>query len=324
MGTSSSAELKAFDAAARAGSMSAAARMLGVSQPTISAHVASLEQRFGVELFHRRGRGVVLTEFGALLHEATHRITRAEEQAEQLLLSARSQYQGHLRIGAIGPYNVTPVIRRFRAAYPRVQVSVSMGDSRAVVQGVRDQQQDVGLLLHAVDDAHVHCLPYRRQPLVVLAPRTHPLASRTQVALADLEGMEFVLREHGSGTRAVFEAGLATAGVKVRCSLVMGSREGVKEAVAQGLGLGVVASTAHAPDRRVLALPLREDLATHVHVICLRERLQASLIARFLQVVQAEREGLSSEESPASTAPAGSPGAPTAPPSRTPARVPRS
>lgn len=291
MGTSSSAELKAFDAAARTGSMSAAARLLGVSQPTVSAHVASLEHRYGVELFHRRGRGVVLTEFGALLHEATHRITRAEEHALQLLLSARSQYQGHLRIGAIGPYNVTPVVRRFRAAYPKVQVSVAMGDSRAVVQGVLDHEHDLGVLLHAVDDARVHCLPYRRQPLVVLAPRGHPLAARAEVALPELEGEEFVLREHGSGTRAVFEQGLAAAGVKVRCSLVMGSREGVKEAVAQGLGLGVVAATAHTPDDRVVSLPVRGgDLATYVHVICLRERMQAALIARFLQAVHAERE----------------------------------
>jgi LysR family transcriptional regulator, low CO2-responsive transcriptional regulator len=293
MGVSSSAELRAFEATARAGSMSGAARQLGLSQPTISAHIASLEQRFGVELFHRRGRGVALTEFGALLHEATHRIRRAEEEAELLLLSARSQYQGHLRLGAIGPYNVLPILRRFRASHPRVQVTVSMGDSRAVLRGVLDQAHDAGILLHAVDDARVHCLPYRRQPLVVLAPRTHPLADRGQVSLHDLQGQEFVLREPGSGTRAVFEAGLAAAGVQVRCSLVLGSREGIKEAVAQGLGLGVVAATAFAPDDRVVAVPLQPaDLATHVHVVCLRERLQAALIQRFLQAALAERDDL--------------------------------
>lgn len=302
MGVSSSAELRAFEATARAGSMSAAARQLGLSQPTVSAHIASLEQRFGVELFYRRGRGVVLTEFGALLHEATHRIRRAEEEAELLLLSARSQYQGHLRLGAIGPYNVLPMLRRFRAACPKVQVSVRMGDSRAVLRGVLDLEHDVGILLHAVDDARVHCLPYRRQPLVVLAPRAHPLAARGQISLADLHGQEFVLREAGSGTRAVFEAGLAAAGVQVRCALVMGSREGVKEAVAQGLGLGVVAATAWVPDDRVVALPVQPaDLATHVHVVCLKDRLQASLIQRFLQAAQAARtiDGFPCPEPPA-------------------------
>lgn len=293
MGVSSSAELRAFEATARTGSMSGAARLLGLSQPTISAHIASLEQRFGVELFHRRGRGVVLTEFGALLHEATHRVLRAEEEAELLLLSARSQYRGHLRLGAIGPYNVLPILRRFRASHPRVQVTVRMADSRAVLRGVLDLEHDVGILLHAVDDARVHCLPYRRQPLVVLAPRAHALAGRGRVSLEDLHGQEFVLREPGSGTRAVFEAGLAAAGVQVRCAVVMGSREGVKEAVAQGLGLGVVAATAWVPDDHVVALALHpDDLATHVHVVCLKDRLQASLIQRFLLAAQAERDGL--------------------------------
>lgn len=289
---SSSAELRAFDATARTGSMSAAARALGLRQPTISAHVASLESRFGVELFHRLGRAVVLTEFGTLLHEATHRIHRAEEQALQLLLSARSRYRGHLRIAAIGPYNVTPMIRHYRTRHPGVRVTVSMGDSRAITARILDHADDVGVLLHAVDDDRVHSMAHGRQPLVVLAARSHPLASRAGLTPADLQGQEFVLREDGSRTRAVFEAGLAQVGVRVRCSVEMGSREGVREAVAQGLGLGVVAANACTPDDRLVALPIVDlDLFTHVHVICLRERLQASLIARFLESARQVRDG---------------------------------
>lgn len=86
MDISSSAELKAFDATARTGSMSAAARLLGIRQPTISAHIAGLEKRFGVELFVRHGRGVELTTFGQALHEISNRIYHAEQQAALLLL----------------------------------------------------------------------------------------------------------------------------------------------------------------------------------------------------------------------------------------------
>jgi DNA-binding transcriptional LysR family regulator len=96
-------ELKAFDATARAGSMSAAARLLGLRQPTISAHIAHLESAWGVELFFRRGRRVELTEFGRTLRDATNRIFRAEEDALALLASARSHYQGRLTICAVGP-----------------------------------------------------------------------------------------------------------------------------------------------------------------------------------------------------------------------------
>jgi LysR family transcriptional regulator, low CO2-responsive transcriptional regulator len=290
MDLSSSAELRAFDATARSGSMSAAARLLGIRQPTISAHIAGLEKRFGVELFVRRGRGVELTTFGEALHEVSNRIYRAEQQAALLLLSARSQYEGHLKVSAVGPYNVLPMVKRYRALFPKIRLAISVGDSRQIVESILNHRDDVGVLLHAVNDERVHCVPFRRQALVVFAAVTHPLANRKNITLCDLEGYEFVLREQGSQTRSVFESGLAAAGVGIRSSLEMGSREAVREAVAQGLGLGVVAQTAFAPDARLVLLPVIDmNLSTHVHVICLAERHSAPLIAGFLAVVDGLR-----------------------------------
>ena len=287
MDTSSLAELKAFDATARAGSMSAAARMLRLRQPTVSAHIANLEQRFGVELFVRRGRGVELTEFGHVLREITHRICSAEEQAHGLLLDVRNQYQGVLRLGAIGPYNVTPMIRRFRELWPKVRIVVDMGDSREVLGQVLDHRADLGIVLHEVDDARIHCVPYRRQRLLVFAPRGHPLAGRPELTIAHLEGQEFVVREEGSRTQLIFDQRLAAAGVRIRRSVQVGSREAVREAVAQGLGLGVVAETAYVADPRLVRLDIpRLELFTHAHVVCLRDRRAAPLVARFLSVVE--------------------------------------
>ncbi len=286
MSFSSSSELRAFDATARTGSMSAAARLLGLRQPTVSAHIASLERAYGVELFHRRGGRIELTDFGALLQEVTQRITRGEQQAAALLLAARNSYEGMLKLGAIGPHNIVPMVARYRQQHPAVRVAVAIGDSRTVASRVMDQQDDVGLLLHAVDDPRVHCRPYRRQPLLVFAPSGHVLAHRAGLTLKDLGGFEFVLREEGSRTRQTFLAGLATAGVTIRTSLEMGSREAVREAVAQGLGLGVVAQTAFVPDPRLVVLQIGGmALHTHVHVICLAERRNATLIAGFLRVV---------------------------------------
>jgi aminoethylphosphonate catabolism LysR family transcriptional regulator len=287
MDISSSAELKAFDATARSGSMSAAARLLGIRQPTISAHVAGLEKRFGVELFVRRGRGVELTTFGLALHEVSNRIYRAEQQAELLLLGARSQYEGHLKVSAVGPYNVLPMVKRYRTLFPRIRLAISVGDSRKIVESILDHRDDVGVMLHAVSDHRVHCVPYRRQPLIVFGAISHPLADLKTMMLSDLEGQEFVLREQGSQTRSIFESGLKAAGIRIRSSLEVGSREAVREAVAQGLGLGVVAQTAFVADSRLVVLPIGDmALSTHVHVICLAERQSAPLIARFIGVAE--------------------------------------
>lgn len=268
--------------------MSAGAQLLGIRQPTISAHIAGLEKRFGVELFVRRGRGVELTAFGTALHEITNRIYRAEQQAALLLLSGRSQYEGHLKVCAISPYNLLPMVQQYKARYPRIRLAVSLGDSSRIVDAVLDHREDVGVLLHEVNDTRVHCLPYRQQALFVFASISHPLTSKTHLTLADLEGQEFVLREQGSQTRAVFEAMLARGGVCIRSSLEMGSREGVREAVAQGLGLGVVVETAYVEDSRLRVLPISDMTAsTHVHVICLEERRSAPLVSAFFEIVRA-------------------------------------
>ena len=286
-------ELKAFEATARCGSMSAAARQLNCRQPTISGHIANLEQRYGVELFHRLGRRLELTDFGVLLHEVSNRMCQAEQDAAALLLGARCQYVGRLHIAAIGPYNVMPLLTRFRQRHPAVQIAVSVGDSRRIVERIGRYEGDIGVVLHAVGDPRYVCMPYRRQQLVVFARRGHALAQRGELRLHDLENQEFVMREEGSTTRRVFEQALLAAGVRIRATLEMGSREGVREAVAQGLGLGVVADTAFLDDPRLCRLPLPVPaLHTHPHLICLAERRQARLINSFFEVVQQHRDAL--------------------------------
>lgn len=280
------AQLKAFDATARLGSMSAAARALGLTQPTVSAHIARLEEHHGLELFFRRGQRVELTDFGRVLYDTTKRIFRAEEDAWALLASARNHYRGRLSVCAVGPYNVTPMLKRFRARWPLVDLAVSLGDSRQIVDQVLDYQGDLGVLVHAVDDPRIHCVPFRRQPLVVFARHDHPLAERKGLRINDLASQEFVLREIGSTTRRVFEQRLASAGVRVRCAVEIGSREALREAVAEGLGLGVVAEPAYVPDTRLTRLDVVDlEAYTHVHVICLTDRKAVPLIVGFLSIV---------------------------------------
>jgi LysR family transcriptional regulator, low CO2-responsive transcriptional regulator len=287
MDTSSSAELRAFDATIRTGSMSAAANLLGIRQPTVSAHIANLERQFGSDLFVRHGRGLQPTEMARRLAEITSRISRAEDDAALLLASVRSHYEGALRVCAIGPYNVMPIIAAFHTKYPRIRVSMAVGDSRSVVRSIADHRQDIGLILHAVEDAAVYCVPFRRQPLIVFAEKHHPLAIRGTIDLHELDGQEFVLREEGSQTRSVFEEGMRDAGIRICTAIEVGSRESVREAVAQRLGLGVVARTAFVPDPRLVALEIRGlTLATHVHLICLAERKSDALVERFLQTAE--------------------------------------
>ena len=94
------AALKAFDATARAGSMTAAAKLLDLQQPTISAHIQRLENEYGVELFLRQGRRLELTTFGRTLLDYTRRAFSGEEDAHALLAAAKNRFVGRLVIHA--------------------------------------------------------------------------------------------------------------------------------------------------------------------------------------------------------------------------------
>lgn len=282
--------LKAFDETARLGSMSAAARALGLQQPTLSAHIGKIERSFGVELFYRRGRRLELTPFGHSLLECTQRAFRAETDALAMLTAARGHLGGVLRLCAVGPYNVIPMIKSFRQRHPEVHVRVSVSDSKRIVEQVIDYQGDVGVLVHGLEDPDLVCLPYRRQALVIFASVHHPLAARERLRIEDLHRQEFVLREEGSTTRSVVTAAMQAAGVQIRCCVEMGSRESVREAVAQGLGLGVVAEPAYVSDARLRRLEIAGfDAHTHVHVICRKDRQFVPLIRSFVDIVKQMR-----------------------------------
>lgn len=276
--------LKAFDATARAGSMTAAAQQLGLRQPTVSAHILKLEAEYGVELFFRNGRRLALTEFGEALLEHTRRVLSAAEDAHSLLTAAKTHYSGTLNLHAIGPYNVTPIIKAYRATHPKVQISVSVGDSQSITQRILDYQGDIGLVLNDITDPQIHCVPYCEQSLVVFAATTHELARKPEVNLSDLVDQEFVMREEGSGTRKAFENFLKAKAVRIKTSVEMRSREAIREAVVQGLGLGVVADRAYLPGPDLVKLNVKGFSATtHTKLICRTERQNSPLIAEFLQ-----------------------------------------
>lgn len=262
--------------------MSLAAKRAALTQPTISAHIIKLETFYGLELFYRKGRRVELTEFGLMLLEITNRMYEAQTEALSLLEQGRLSYKGTLRVCAVGPFNVMPIISQFRKQHPNVHMTLDLGDSAEITEQIINCRSDIGLLVHAVEDPRIDCMPYRKQQLIIFASKEHPLASKKDCVLSDLSGHNFVLREQGSTTREVFLRVMSRRQVEVRCNLEIGSRESLHEAVALNLGLGVVSAAAYRPDSRTVVLPVEDsDLFTHVHLISRLDRATSVLVARF-------------------------------------------
>jgi aminoethylphosphonate catabolism LysR family transcriptional regulator len=280
-------QLRSFLAVARAGGFTAAAQQLHVSQPTLTAQVRLLESQYGVELFHRVGRGVRLTETGSKLLALTGPLASIETDAVNLLREAGGLRTGLLTVGAVGPYQVTDMLAAFSQRYPAIDVQVRFGNSQEVLREVLDYRTDVAVLAHATSDSRLHVLPFSRAQVVVFVPASHRWAGRKSIRLAQLEGERMILREEGSTTRKAFAAALARAGVKPRKVMELASREAIREAVAKGIGIGTVSEAGYVPDPRIAMLRISDArIWTRTDVVCLKARRTARLVEAFFAIAR--------------------------------------
>jgi aminoethylphosphonate catabolism LysR family transcriptional regulator len=287
------AQLRAFHAVADAGGFTRAAALLHVSQPTLSAQVGALEAAYGVRLFERRGRKVIPTELGRALLDLTRRLFALEGEAEALLAATRGLKSGHLRVGADAPYHVIAALAAFGRRYPGVRLSLATGNSDMLLHDLLEHRIDVAVIANVPGDPRLDARPLRHDRLVAFVDRQHDWARRRRpVALAELTGRRLVLREPGSTTRRLFEAAMARAGLAVGEVLEIGSREAVREAVAAGLGIGIVAETELGDDRRLVRLALAGGQLDSVeYLVCLAASRELRLVRAFLEIVETDRPG---------------------------------
>ena len=279
-------QLRSFHAVAQAGGFTGAARLLHISQPTVTTQVRFLEEAYGIELFYRRGHKVTLTPLGEQLYQIAQKIFALENETVHLLEDSGELKSGQLRVGAVGPFHVTEMLARFNRRYPGLEVSVRVGNSEVVQQELLDYRTDVAVLAQFTDDPRFHAVPYSRHPIVVFVHRTHRFAARRSIRIAELEDEPMIMREVGSTTRKALDDALRRAGVKPRIAMEIGSREAIREAVIMGVGIAAVSEIEYIPDPEIRMVRVRDaEMYTFAHVLCLRERRAARLVRAFLEIV---------------------------------------
>ncbi len=283
----STARYRAFIAVAQQGSLSAAARALGVSQPTVSSQIATLERQSQIELFHRQGYRMTLTGAGHKLMTLAQKLLVLEAETEFFLRDSGQLNQGELKIGAVGPFHVIEMVAAYSARHPGMKLSIRMGNSQQVLHDLENYTTDVAVLAGLYDRPELLAREYARHAIILFAHVDHPLARREQVELAELHGLPLLLREQGSTTRTAIEAALQAAGVKPRTQLEIGSREAIREAVARGLGIGAVSEAEFIADPRFRPVRIAGDPAsTTTYVYCMKERSESLLVRSFFKAIE--------------------------------------
>ena len=282
-----STALRSFHSVAQHGGFSAAARVLNISQPTLSTQVKALETRYDVELFSRIGRAIQLTPAGTELFRTTLRLMQNEAEAEELLNSFKGLHSGSLRIAAVGPFHATDMIVAFKLRHPKINISIQLGNSRSSFERLLAYEADVGLIAEVNDDPRVVALPYSSHNVVVFTNSDHPFYVRDSISIHELKDQKVVRREMGSTTRVAIERALQEHNVWIDVVLEIGSREGIWKSVEQGLGIGFVADFEFVPHPNLRAIPIHDAvISTQYFLAYLKERQSSRLIRAFCEVSQ--------------------------------------
>ncbi|WP_418120864.1 LysR substrate-binding domain-containing protein [Variovorax sp. 350MFTsu5.1] len=282
----SAVQLRAFLAVAQNGSFSAAARFLKVSQPTLTTQVQALERRHGVQLFYRRGHGVALTDVGERLLPLARQLGALEVEAYNLLHDNGELNAGHLKLGAVGPFHVIEMVDAYRKRYPRIDVSIRMGNSTSVFRDLEDYTVDLGVLARFHEAPGFSAMPYARHAVVLCVNTEHPFARRQAVALEELHRQPLLQRESGSSTRRAMEQAMKAANVVPKLAMEIGSREALREAAIRGMGICTVSEAEFIPHEQLHMVRIAGDPAwTETYLYCLEERRQSPLLDSFIDIV---------------------------------------
>ncbi len=276
----------AFHKVATAGSFTHAARMSGVSQPTLSAQVRALERSIGKRLFERGGRRIRLTGPGEELFVATSRLADAAASVETALAGAGNS-RGALRVSADSAVHVIPILASLKRAMGDFSFSIRIDNSAEVTAHVLADETDVGVMARATTDPRLFAMKIRHDRLVLQVGRRDAWAPRKRIKLMELSHRDLVVREKGSITREVIEQRLQTAGIQLGQVFDVATREAVREAVAAGFGVGVIFASEAGNDPRLATLAIQgADMSVAEYAICRAERRRVPLINQFFDAAQ--------------------------------------
>ena len=263
--------MQGFLEVARRGNVSRAAEAIYVSQPTLTARLHALETELGERLFVRTRQGMRLTDAGRTFLPYAERATQAVREGRDAIAELNSASAGHLVIAsapAVSTYVLPPLLERFAAAHPRVEVAVRTGHSEEVLQMVLKSEVQLGLgreLRHH----DIELIPFYEEELGLMVAPGHHFAERRSVTMADLAAEQLILFDRTSSYYELTQASFASAGLTPRSMFELDNIEATKKMVERKLGVALLPRTAVSVEvaadtlRRVPisdALPMRRRL----------------------------------------------------------------
>ncbi len=229
-------------ALAESGSVSAAARMVHVTQPTASMGLKEITDAVGVPLYEVVARKIHLTQMGHQLVKTARAISGEWEAFEQHVDSVKGLTRGQLRVAVVSTakYFIPRILGTFCAQYPQIDISLEILNRDGVVKRLDENLDDLYIMSQPPLNIDIDDEIFMPNPLLLVAAKDHPLAKKKAIDLTSLKNDQFIFREKGSGTRMAADAHFKKLKFKPHVRLELGSNEAIKQAVMGGLGVAIL------------------------------------------------------------------------------------
>jgi len=226
-------------------SFSRAAEAMEITQPAVSIQVQELEKFLGITLFHRRPRGLRITEAGNAVLAYAQQIFALSGQLVDTVQEMEELQTGHLVLGASstpGEYVLPSVVGRFRQIYPGIHVELVIGNTRTIMQRILDQDMDLGMIGDHVEEYsnELEMVDYQDDEIVLVAAPSHPVTTIVRPTAEQVVELGLVAREQGSATRLAAERQFRNLGTIPKIAIELGSNQAVKQAATAGGGIGII------------------------------------------------------------------------------------
>jgi len=239
-------QLRLFEAVARLGTYTQAARDLHLTQPAVSIQMKNLEGYVGLPLFEQTGKNLSVTEAGRVLLDHARTVLEEMESLQSAVDQLKGLRTGRLRISSVTTVNyfAPALLRTFCERYPGITVAMGVANRQELLGQLEENTIDMAIMGRPPVESGLVAEPFLDNPLVIVAPPDHPLARRKSIPLSILADHVFLMREPGSGTRSAMERYFGEKGIAITPSIEVSGAEALKQGVQAGLGLAMMSRDA--------------------------------------------------------------------------------
>ena len=223
-------------------SITKAAQKLFLTQPAVSMQIKQLEDMVDIPLLHHTGKKITLTQAGEEFLKYCIKIKNDLLEASELMQEFKGLKRGTLNISVASTLShfAVQTIKKFKTKHPKITIRLEVTNRDTLLNNLKNSSTDIVLMGKPPLDQDLEFHVIKENPLIVIAPKNHPLAQKENIKLKELSKETFVIREKGSGTRMAFKNLLNSHGLDLQEYMTINNNESIKLCVEAGLGLGVV------------------------------------------------------------------------------------